>query len=216
MPETPPQWINRDDGFFLEFEANEEPPLRPVDLMAAPGTGVIVNQCECTNTNQLVAIKSMETFSRETTIDKLNDEVKILRLLKHYHSIRVLGSYTHRDKLNIITQPAAALDLREYLFEDRSMKTKRMVNSYGPRSEFLPRLMGCLAHGLQYIHKRKGPTLASGAQVRHRDIKPSNILLHERRVLYADFGISKVYTATQTGTSGPSFKTTMVKCKPIV
>jgi len=75
--------------------------------------------------------------------------------------------------------------------------------------------MGCLAHGLQYIHERKGATLKDGAQVRHRDIKPSNILLHGYRVLFADFGISKVYTDATTGTSGESSKTMPVKYTPI-
>lgn len=216
MPETPPRWIDRDDGFYVKFGENESPPLRYVENIASPGNGVIVDQYECTRTKEQVAIKFMRTSSRKATIDELNKEVKILRLIRHYHCIQALGSYTHRDRLGIITRPAAACDLTDYLFEYNSSKTQRMVLEYGIGSDLLPRLMGCLAHGLQYIHEQKGVTSTSGAQVRHRDIKPSNILLDGYRVVFADFGISKVYTATQTGTSGPSSKTTMVKCKPIV
>jgi len=215
MPETLPLWTDRDDGFYVKFGENENLPLRYVENMASPGNGVIVDLYECIKTKEQVAIKLMRTFSREATIDDLNKEVKILRLIRHYHCIQ-LGSYTHRDRLGIITRPAAACDLSDYHFEYNSSKTQRMVLEYGIGSDFLPRLMGCLAHELQYIHERKGATSTSGAQVRHRDIKPSNILLDGYRVVFADFGISKVYTATQTGTSGPSFKTTMVKCKPIV
>jgi len=216
MPETPPPWIDRGDGFHLEFGEDEELPLRYMNNMASPGNNVNVDQYECTKTKQRVAIKSMDTFSRPATIDTMNKEVRILRRVNHYHSIRALGSYTHQDKLCIITQPAALCDLREYLFEDNSRKTRKMVNSYGPRSDFLPRLMGCLAHGLQYIHGRKGATSTSGAQVRHRDIKPANILLDGGRVVFADFGISREYTLTQTGTTGPSQMTMMVTCKPMV
>lgn len=216
MPETPRPWTDRDEGFYVNFGEDEDPPLTYVENMASPGNGVIVNRYECTKTSQQVAIKLMRTSSRKATIDKLNEEVKILRLLRHYHCIQVLGSYTHRDQLGIITQPAAACDLHDYLFEYGSIKTRRMVLEYGIKSDFLPRLMGCLAHGLQYIHEQKGDASTSGAQVRHRDIKPSNILLDGYRVLFADFGISKVYTATQTGTSGPSLKTKMVKWKPIL
>lgn len=214
--ETPPLWTDRDDGFYVNFGEDEEPPLKHVENMASPGNGVIVDRYECPRIKEQVAVKLMRTSSRKVTIDTLNEEVKILRLLRHYHCIQVLGSYTHRDQLGIIMRPAAACDLNDYLYEYYSNKTQRMVirNSIG--SEFLPRLMGCLAHGLQYIHEPKGAVSTSGAQVRHRDIKPSNILLDGYRVLFADFGISKVYTATQTGTSGPSLKTKMVKCEPIL
>jgi len=217
MPETPPPWIDRGDGFNLEFGEDEERPLRWMNNMASPGNDVIVDQYECTKNKQRVAIKSMKTFSTPATINTLNKEVRILRRLKHYHSIRALGSYTHQDRLYIITQPAALCDLREYLVEDNSTKTQKLIKSYGPRSDFLPRLMGCLAHGLQYIHGRKGATSTSGAQVRHRDIKPTNILLDGGRVVFADFGISREYTLTQTGTTGPSYEITMmVTCKPMV
>jgi len=215
MPETPPQWTDRGDGFYVEFGEDEEPPLRYVDRIASHDH-VTVDQYKCTETDEQVAIKSGVTYSRTTIIDEMNKEVKILRRIKHYHSIRALGSYTHQDRLGIITQPVAACDLREYLFEVKSRKTRKLVHTYGPRSDFLPRLMGCLAYGLQYIHGRNGNTPSSGAQVRHRDIKPSNILLDGRRVVFADFGISKAYTDTQTGTTGTSLKTIMVTYKPIV
>ena len=210
MPKEPPAWIDRGDGFYVEFKKGEKPPLQYVDNIASPGNGVTVDQYICTKTDQSVAIKFMTTSSRRTTIDRLNKEVEILRLLSHYHCIRALGSFTAGDRLGIITQPVATCDLRDYLFEDESEKTKKMLEEYDPPSTFLPRLMGCLAHGLQYIHQPRGEVSSSGAQVRHRDIKPSNILLNGRRVLFADFGLSKVYSDTQTGTSGSSPKTKLV------
>lgn len=214
--DPPPPWTDRDDGFYVNFGEDEDPPLRHVEILAVPGNGVSVEQYECTKTKQQVAIKFMWTSSRKTTIDKLNEEVKLLRSLRHYHCIQVLGSYPHRDRLGIITQPVAGCDLNDYLYEFPSNKTQRMVRRNEIGSDFLPRMMGCLAYGLQYLHEQKSATSTSGAQVRHRDIKPSNILLYGYRVVFADFGISKAYTATQTGTSGPSPKTPMVKCKPIV
>ena len=217
LPEKLPLWIDRGNGFFLSFDEHEKPPLKYLSHLGNP-QGVIVDRCQCTNTGQFVAVKIMKTYSRKTTIEKLNKEVKILRLIDHYHSIRAIGSYTHEDSLGILTVPVADCDLHEYLFEDTG-PTRKLLNKYGPRPIFLPRLMGCLAYGLKYIHEQKNQPSSDHPsdhsteehKIRHRDIKPSNILLHERRVLFADFGLSKVYTDTQTGTSGSSPKTQMVR-----
>ena len=219
LPENPPLWIDRGNVFFLSFEEHEQPPLRYIEPLATQLNGTGVDRCECTNTGQQVAVKVMTTHSRKTTIERLNQEVKILQLIDHYHSIRAIGSYTHKDRLGIITVPVAACDLQGYLFEDDALATKKMLENYGPRAKFLPRLMGCLAYGLKYIHEQKGQPSSDHspdhsteeAKIRHRDIKPSNILLDGQRVLFADFGLSKVYTDTQTGTTGSSAKTPMVK-----
>ena len=213
LPKNPPLWINRGDGFFLDFEEDDKPPLTYVGHLATPGNGVVVDSCECTNLEHPVAVKSMKTFSRLETIEKMNNEVKILRVMNHYHSIRAIGSYTHNDSLGIITQPVAACDLQEYLFEE-STRTRKMVAKHGARPEYLPRQMGCLAYGLKYIHEQKiqssSDYSSDDGRIRHRDIKPSNILLDGKRVLFADYGLSKFYTDTKTGTSGSSLKTPMV------
>ena len=214
LPKNPPLWINRDDGFFLDFKEDDKLPLTYVGHLATPGNGVVVDSCECTNLEQpLVAVKIMKTSSRPETIERLNNEVRIVRLMNHYHSIRAIGSYTHNDFLGIITQPVATCDLQEYLFED-STRTRKMVVTYGARQKYLPRQMGCLAYGLKYIHEQKSEPSSDyssdDGRIRHRDIKPSNILLDGKRVLFADYGLSKVYTDTRTGTSGSSLKTQMV------
>lgn len=212
MPETPPRWIDRGDGFNVKFDKDESRPLHYVKTLAAQGNGVVVDLYESTNIQETVAIKFFETSSNQERIDLVNKEVELLRSIRHYHCIQALGSFTLEDRLGIITQPAAACDLKNYLLEYDSFKTRNFVKEHKVGRDFLPRLMGCLAHGLHYIHERKSE---DGAQVRHRDIKPSNILLHGYRVLFADFGISKVYTDTTTGTRGSSDKTPMVKYKPI-
>ncbi|KAI9851742.1 MAG: hypothetical protein M1824_002490 [Vezdaea acicularis] len=60
-----------------------------------------------------------------------------------------------------------------------------------------------LADGLNYLHNHP-----SGTLVRHNDIKPSNLLLQGSTILYADFGLSRMFDtgeATTTYTPAVSF-----------
>ncbi|MCJ1381953.1 hypothetical protein MMC17_005065 [Xylographa soralifera] len=195
MPLTPPQWTNLGDGFDLDFEADETVPLTIINHLGAQ-----VDKSKCMQTGEIVAVKRLSTYSNSDTNEILYNEVKVLRDLKHDHCIQVLGCYTHKDYFNIVTQPVADCDLNHYLTHKTSQAVTSMEKKRA-RATVLPRIMGCLAYTLHYIHKEP--------RVRHRDIKPENILLYGSRVLYADFGLSKTFTETQSGTSGPSAKTLM-------
>ncbi|KAL8816694.1 MAG: hypothetical protein Q9191_008286, partial [Dirinaria sp. TL-2023a] len=196
MPATPPQWTTQGDGFYLQFgEADDAVPLEHVKKL-----GNNVYKKKCKETHEEVAVKEMDKPSPETTVE-LHKEVEILRALKHYHCIRVLGCYTHQDWFFIVTHPVAHCDLKHYLSEPESTRKNDLEAICGPRARFLPRIMGCLANTLHYIHQ--------DPMIRHRDIQPENILIKGKRVLFADFGLSKTYTATQSGSSGTSAKTPM-------
>lgn len=215
MPEDPLPWTTRNNGheqFDVKFGEEEDLPLKFKGHLAPASAGVNVDEYLCKDVDRRVAIKIMDTHGNGKVIEAMKQEVELVRRVKHYHSIRVLGSYIHGDSFGMVTQPVATCDLREYLFHPESLKARKVVKESGPRQEFLPRLMGCLAKGLQHIHSRK---IQNGAQLRHRDIKPANILLKGWRVLFADYGISKAYTNTQTGSSGKSLKTPMVISDPL-
>ncbi len=198
-----PPWTDRDNGYVVEYTADEKVPLEHKEYIAGAGAGGCVEECYCPKLGKDVAVKKVETYGKKETNDKLTKEMDYLRTIRHYHCIQVLGSYSRGDWFNIVMDPVATGDLRTYLMhEDSSPKVRRMELLCGQRSELLPTLMGCLAHGLHYLHQRQ--------KLRHRDIKPANILLDGPTVLFADFNLSKVFTETQTGTSGPSLKTQMV------
>lgn len=199
MPNSFPQWSH--DGFHVDFAENDKVPLEYIQALS--GNGTFVEEHRSTKLDKHVAVKKMETYSNKDRNDKLSKEVAILRNLRHYHSIRVIGSYTHRDWFGILTEPVATCDLKVYLAEPASRKVAYMDKLVGPRDLFLPQIMGCLAYGLFYIHEE--------LRTRHRDIKPANILLEGTKVLFADFGLSKAFTDTQSGTTGPSRKTPMVR-----
>ena len=210
----PPLW-KTDDTLHKDFGENEELPLDHIQSIAPLSVGGVMEKRR-TEGGMLVAVKTMNTYGNWDTNDDLKREVAILRSLNHYHSVSLLGTYTKGDSFSAVMEPCATCDLYTYLSKPKSKAFKNMTMSYGSPDSFLPKIMGCLAHGLQYIHKvpkmQYGP--GEGKVVRHRDITLTNIVLDGPRVLYTDFGLSKFVTATQTGSTGSSSKTKMVKATP--
>ena len=199
-----PAWTDRGDGYNVEYGEGEKAPLEHKEFIASAGEGGCVEECYCPRLGRKVAVKKVSTEGIKKTNDELTKEMSHLLTVRHYHCIQVRGSYIRGDWFNIVMEPVATCDLRTYLrHEDSSPKIRNMEQLCGPRAVFLPTIMGCLAHGLHYLHQKP--------KLRHRDIKPANILLNGRTVLFADFNLSKVFTETQSGTSGPSRKTQMVR-----
>ena len=197
-------WTDRGNGYVAEYAEDEKGPLKHEDFIASAGEGGCVEKCYCPKLGKDVAVKKVVTNGDKKTNDVLTKATDYLRAIRHYHCIQVLGSYTQGDWFNIVMDPVATCDLRTYLmYEGSSYRIRKMERLCGPRYEFLPTIMGCLAHSLYYLHQN--------VRLRHRDIKPANILLDCRRVLFADFDISKSFTETRTGTTGPSAKTPMVR-----
>ena len=210
-----PLW-KKDGAWHKVFAKKEKPPLVLIESIAPLSATGVVEKRDLEN-GRFVAVKKMNTFGNVDSNNQLTREAEILLSLKHYHCVSLLGTYIHGDSYNIVMEPCAQCDLYTYLSEPSSDVVKEITMDYGSQDTFLPKIMGCLAHGLQYLHKvpRMRYDTDDGAKVvRHKDITPSNIVLDGRRVLYTDFGLSAFVTATQTGSSGPSHKTKMVKATP--
>ena len=199
-----PAWTDRGNGYVVEYGEDEKVPLEHKELIASAGEGGCVEECYCPKLGKRVAVKKVTTYGKKETNDGLTKEMDYLRAVRHYHCIQVRGSYIRGDWFNIVMEPVATCDLRTYLKHEVSRpKIRKMEQLCGAKTDFLPTIMGCLAHGLHYLHQT--------SKLRHRDIKPANILLYGRTVLFGDFNLSKVFTETQSGTSGPSRKTQMVR-----
>ncbi|KAF2842419.1 hypothetical protein M501DRAFT_988639 [Patellaria atrata CBS 101060] len=82
----------------------------------------------------------------------------------------------------------ADTDLREYLHRSDEYRNKsERVPGEGPYVvTYMRQLMDfwrcCLIYAIDYLHEMR---------IKHKDIKPSNILIGNRRILIANFGISK-------------------------
>ncbi|KAI9815969.1 MAG: hypothetical protein M1827_001961 [Pycnora praestabilis] len=157
-------------------------------------------------------------------LDNLIMEVEVIKRLHQRHIITLVSSYEQLGRFErteafaLIMSPVAELNLREYLeqteaeFQElrkreadawsrlQQEQTIESANEYQNSGEMysqtrsvvqsrLSRWYGCLASGLSYIHRQR---------VRHKDIKPTNLLVKGDNILYADFGLSKVFDNDDT------------------
>ncbi|KKK22741.1 hypothetical protein ARAM_006564 [Aspergillus rambellii] len=127
---------------------------------------------------------------------KVDNEMKIMRDLKHPNIVQFIDYQEHDRWIYIIMEYVPAGELSTYL------QTEGKIN------EGMVKVMSRqILHALQYLHKRK---------ITHRDIKPDNILIasHEPlKVKLSDFGLSKV---VQEETFLKTFCGTLLYCAPEV
>ncbi|KAF2187179.1 kinase-like protein [Zopfia rhizophila CBS 207.26] len=139
--------------------------------------------------------------------EAIQNELRIIRRLSpHPHIIHVFATYTCGREFGMILTPAAdSGDLATYF--------QNILDSEYPITEeqrvVLERAFGCLASGLAFIHEHT---------IRHKDIKPQNILIHQRRIIYTDFGIALDATErnNNTTTLGKPLAFTPRYCAPEV
>ncbi|KAJ5974034.1 hypothetical protein N7481_011244 [Penicillium waksmanii] len=108
----------------------------------------------------------------DNTKHRLMQEAKILYYSRHRHVIRLIHSYFVDEGKEYI-KFAVVMDLAEGNLHQYIRPGKI------PSSQWF----GCLISVVHHIHD---------LGIRHRDIKPSNILVKDKTVLLADFGISQM------------------------
>lgn len=137
------------------------------------------------------AAKIMRTPSK---IRNLENELKILRDLRHEHIIAVLGSFSRLGKKNrleygVLVFPLATQDLDDFLeriseHNKDYEETRSAWITHEDTQKLLP-FFACLCRAVIYLH---------GKCVKHRDIKPENILIDRaHNAILADFDISRAY-----------------------
>lgn len=112
------------------------------------------------------------------------EEIRILRYVQHPHIIRFIDAFEIQgnDPMLAIVMEQASEDLQSYI-------SGRLE---GPMDQWFH----CLARVVDYIH---------GVGIRHRDIKPQNILIKNKTVYLADFGISKMGSGQTLSTTLPEW-----------
>ncbi len=143
--------------------------------------------------------------TRGRLLPLIQNEVAILRGLKHKHIIHVVSTYEITSSprhFGILLSPVGDEDLSHYL--------ERVGENSFPEED-LNRLRTwpyCLTFAMAYIHSQS---------IRHKDIKPSNIICKGDEVLLTDFGSAHQFSAGLTSsTEGYLAGVTKIYCTPEV
>jgi serine/threonine protein kinase len=181
------------DGFDCQFLHREDPPLTELCSLGQGSSGYVM-KVRCRR-NCVMALKVMHWRSRQSALEEIKREVRILRSLQHMHIVRAEGSYIKgRTIYGLLLAPAAECDLSVYL--DRVYEDGSVLDPTNSDTETLLTAAGCLASALAFIHR---------SRIKHKDIKPKNILYHENRLLFTDFGISTEFSDHERSSStGPT------------
>uniref|UniRef100_A0A7S0YXX7 Protein kinase domain-containing protein n=1 Tax=Hemiselmis tepida TaxID=464990 RepID=A0A7S0YXX7_9CRYP len=137
----------------------------------------------------LFAVKVIltKTLKKFDMAEAVQQEIDILKGLKHRNIIRYWGDFSTKKEISIVMELAEGGSLAECL----------KISQGGMQGERAEGLALQMASGLSYMHDQG---------VYHRDMKPENVLLSSKgAVKIADFGLSK-----SVGTSGASAMGTTV------
>jgi len=139
-----------------------------------------VNLCVHKLSEKLVAIKSLHKhfLESESNNSKLQNEIAILRQLKHKSIIRLYETFSNENYLLIVIELCGGGDLLTYVRKRRKL-TEPVAKMCFKQ----------ILDGINYCHS-KG--------IVHRDIKLDNILLNfHGDIKICDFGVSKKVTKGQ-------------------
>ena len=138
-----------------------------------------VDEVEETSTHAVYARKYIKAYGSSTAAEReeeTRNEVTIMQKLTHQHIVTVLFWLKEPKAFSIFMKPVADYDLRVFL-------ERCTEKNYPDQSvEMIFPWFGCLLDALRFAHH---------LSVMHRDIKPLNILIKDKHVYLADFGVAK-------------------------
>ena len=129
----------------------------------------------------VVAIKKINMTKIEPHKTNLDDEIRIMRSLKHDNIVNLLDVVIESDgQMFLVIEYCEDGDLKRYL-KGRCMREKHAKN-----------LLMQLMQGLKYLVKENN--------IMHRDLKPHNLLLtnNKQTLKISDFGFAKVLASAET------------------
>lgn len=151
-----------------------------LEFLASGSFGTVIKAIYLEN-NKEVAVKVINKggVSRQKNINRLKQEISILKQLKHKNIVEFYGFVETNQKIYIIMEYIRNGTLSS-LFE------KRKEKSFS--EEEASKVMECLFSAVDYLHNR---------DICHRDIKPENIMFDNLEDLstlkLVDFGLSAQY-----------------------
>ena len=185
------------------YEKNADVPYLSVGYLGS-GTHGYVEEVKPTSgkhgsTERFVRkVVRVPAITSAPTLELLQNEVDIIKRLRHHHIVRVIASYDAPSKFGIIMTPVAETNLDQYLVENPRPDDQSKIC----------RWFGCLTAALAYLYAQK---------VKHYDIKPANIIIKGKQIFFTDFGIAKDKLGeSTTSSSGGYCPKTPLYCAPEV
>ncbi|KAF7490331.1 Calcium/calmodulin-dependent protein kinase type 1 [Sarcoptes scabiei] len=139
---------------------------------------------------QMVAVKCIDKKALKGKEDSLDNEIKVLRKLKHKNIVQLIETFEDRNKVYLVMELVTGGELFDRIVEK---------GSYTEKDASL--LIKQILEAVDYMHSQG---------VVHRDLKPENLLYYcqaeDSKIMISDFGLSKMedsgVMATACGTPG--------------
>lgn len=119
----------------------------------------------------------LRSFQRELRV------LKLLRYAANTRIVRILGSYVHKGKYNLLF-PLADMDLEDVFSGTRPTLFSRL-------DQVIEELRG-LSTALNAVHECKSQDPGVNLVGCHHDLKPRNILIFDGSLTLADFGLTRL------------------------
>lgn len=138
----------------------------------------------------MYAVKIIDKKALKGKEDSLENEIKVLRRLKHPNIVQLLETFEDKSKVYLIMELVTGGELFDRIVEKGSYTEKDAAD-----------LIRQVLEAVDYMHEQG---------VVHRDLKPENLLYYshdeESKIMISDFGLSKMedsgIMATACGTPG--------------
>ncbi|XP_022661482.1 calcium/calmodulin-dependent protein kinase type 1-like isoform X2 [Varroa destructor] len=139
---------------------------------------------------EMLAVKCIDKKALRGKEDSLENEVKVLRKLKHPNIVQLLETYEDKNKVYLVMELVTGGELFDRIVEKGSYTEQDASH-----------LIKQILEAVDYMHSQG---------VVHRDLKPENLLYYssdeDSKIMISDFGLSKMedsgVMATACGTPG--------------
>nr|NP_001027631.1 calmodulin-dependent protein kinase homologue [Ciona intestinalis]BAC57526.1 calmodulin-dependent protein kinase homologue [Ciona intestinalis] len=162
----------------MASDANKVDIRTKFDLKEVLGTGAFskVFLAENRKSGNRVAIKCIPRKLIKGKEDSINNEISVLRSLKHCNIVELLEIYDNPSHLYLVMQLVSGGELFDRIVEKGSYTEKDASH-----------LISQILDAIDYLHSK---------DIVHRDLKPENLLYHstaeDSKIMISDFGLSKV------------------------
>ena len=144
------------------------------------GTFGVVRLATHLLTGEKVAVKILdkEKVLQETDKNRLEREIKILKILRHSNIVHLYNVIQNSTSIFLIMEYVSGKELFDYIVLKKRLQENEACKFYQQ-----------ILSGIEYLHKLK---------IVHRDLKPENLLLDSKKnIKIVDFGLSNLYTKNE-------------------